>query len=107
MDSARAGKSIGQMGGRGYIGCMTSTESSLLEVLNEMERGVAAMRGGGPKPDLMGVFARIDALAAQLPRDTDPDLLHVLHRKSYEKARLMLAGRKDEAPRGSCGGHVH
>lgn len=87
---------------------MTSIESSLLEVLKEMDRAVAAMRGGGAKPDLMGMFARIDALAAELPKGTDPDLLHVLHRKSYEKARMMLEGRKAEAPRGSCGGqHTH
>jgi hypothetical protein len=25
-----------------------------------------------------------------MPRDSDPNLLHYLHRKSYEKARLFL-----------------
>src|SRR2546425_78472 len=45
------------------------------------------------KPDLLPLFARIDELTVQLPKDTDPALLHYLHRKSYEKARLWLEGR--------------
>jgi len=42
-------------------------------------------------------------LTNQLPPDTDPNLLHYLHRKSYEKARLLLQGRDTENAQGSCG----
>jgi hypothetical protein len=41
-------------------------------------------------------------LMRQLPRDADPNLLHHLHKKSYEKARLLLEGRGVENARGSC-----
>jgi hypothetical protein len=52
------------------------------------------------------MFDRIDELARQLPRDADPTLLHYLHKKSYEKARLFLQGREGENARGNCHGHV-
>ncbi len=55
-----------------------------------------------PKPDLLPLFARLDALTAQLPRQTDPTLLHYLHKKSYEKARLFLQGRESENQLGNC-----
>ena len=45
-----------------------------------------------PKPDLMAIFGRLDALTASLPRGTSPDLLHYLP-KSYQKARLFLQGQ--------------
>jgi hypothetical protein len=51
---------------------------------------------------LQGIFARLDALTAQLPKGSDPNLLHYLHKKSYEKARLLLQGRDAENARGSC-----
>jgi len=38
-------------------------------------------------------------------RGTDPQLLHYLQKKSYEKARLFLQGRDAENVQGSCG-HV-
>jgi hypothetical protein len=40
-----------------------------------------------------------------MPRDADPTLLHYLHKKSYEKARLFLQGRDAENQVGNCG-HV-
>jgi hypothetical protein len=49
------------------------------------------------------LFARIDELTRKLPRDTDPGLLHYLHKKSYEKARLWLEGREAENKAGNCG----
>jgi hypothetical protein len=55
------------------------------------------------KPNLLLLFARIDELTKQLPRGTDPTLLHYLDRKSYEKARLLLEGHGKENAKGSCG----
>ena len=53
-----------------------------------------------PKPDLVGLFGRLDDLTAQLPRGTSPDLLHYMHKKSYQKARLFLQGQDPE--QGTC-----
>jgi len=85
---------------------MNETEKSLLEELLALESSVAAMRTANPKPDLLPIFSRLDELTGQLPRETDPQLLHYLHKKSYEKARLYLQGREAENARGNCHGHV-
>jgi hypothetical protein len=69
---------------------MTEIEQQLLDVLVELERVAAAMPQMNPKPDLRTLFARVDDLAEKLPRGTDPQLLHFLHRKSYQKARVLL-----------------
>ncbi len=82
---------------------MTDTEKSILDSLNELERAAKSMSGAGPKPDLGGILARLDSLTTQWPRTADPNLLHYLHRKSYEKARLLLLGRQAENARGTCG----
>ena len=82
---------------------MTDTEKSILDSLTELDRAAKSMSGPGPKPDLGGILARLDSLTTQLPRGTDPNLLHYLHRKSYEKARLFLLGREAENARGNCG----
>lgn len=84
---------------------MTGTERDILESLLALERAVASMPKANPKPDLIAMFARIDDLTRQLPRDADPSLLHYLHKKSYEKARLFLQGREAENVRGNCHGH--
>ena len=73
-----------------------SAESQLLDALMELEGAVKTMRAAKPKPDLVPIFSRIDELARRLPRETDPTLLHYLHKKSYEKARLYLMGRDAE-----------
>lgn len=80
----------------------TSLEKSLLDALAGLAAAVKSMPAADPKPDLLPIFARIDKLAKQLPRDADPTLLHYLHRKSYEKARLFLEGRNAENVRGNC-----
>jgi hypothetical protein len=84
---------------------MTEIENTLLQTLLELERAVALMPTANPKPNLLPLFARLDDLSRQLPRDTDPSLLHYLHKKSYEKARLFLQGREAENARGNCHGH--
>jgi hypothetical protein len=47
-----------------------------------------------PKPNLLPIFSRLDELARQLPPGTEPDLLHYLHRKSYQKACALLQQRQ-------------
>jgi hypothetical protein len=78
------------------------TENAILAALNELDSAVRAMRTSGPKPTLMPLFERIDNLTRQLPKETDPSLLHYLHKKSYEKARLFLQGRDAENAEGNC-----
>ena len=84
---------------------MTETENKILEALLELESAVRSMPAANPKPNLLPLFARLDELAGGLPRDTDPTLLHYLHKKSYEKARLFLQGREAENAAGNCHGH--
>jgi len=80
----------------------TSVEQELLEALTQLEGTVKAMATANPKPSLLPIFNRLDELTKQLPRDTDPALLHYLHKKSYEKARLYLQGREAENQAGNC-----
>lgn len=79
-----------------------SLEKNLLNALIELESAVKSMSVANPKPNLMPLFNRLDELTKQMPRDTDPALLHYLHKKSYEKARLYLEGRDGENQMGSC-----
>lgn len=85
-----------------YQMAMTDIEKSILQTLLELEALVASMRTAHPKPDLLPVFSRLDELTRQLPRETEPDLLHYLHKRSYEKARLFLQGRDAENAAGNC-----
>ena len=85
---------------------MTETEQTILDSLLELERAVASMAQAVPKPNLLPLFSRIDELTRALPPTTDPTLLHYLHKRSYEKARLFLQGREAENARGNCHGHV-
>lgn len=81
---------------------MIATENAILQTLLELEAAVKTMPTANPKPNVQPLFARLDELARQLPKGTDPDLLHYLHKKSYEKARLFLQGRDSENAEGSC-----
>ena len=81
---------------------MSATERDILQALIELENTVKAMAGANPKPNLSRLLTRIDTMTDQLPKDTDATLLHYLHRKSYEKARLWLEGRETENQAGSC-----
>ena len=85
---------------------MTEVEQQILRSLLDLEKAVASMPTAQPKPDLLALFARVDELTSQLPRGTDPSLLHYLHKKSYEKARLFLQGRESDNAPGNCHGHV-
>ena len=81
---------------------MSDTEQAILQALNELDAVVKSMPAAGPKPNLLPIFDRLDALAHQLPKGAQPDLVHYLNRKSYQKARLLLEGRDPENARGSC-----
>ena len=80
---------------------MTEIEQAILRALDELDSAVKTMSTASPKPNLMPLFARLDELARRLPRDADPELVHFLQRKSYEKARARLEGRI--VTRGNCG----
>ena len=82
---------------------MTTIEKDILAALNDLDEAVRAMPTASPKPNLMTIFERLDALTLNLPRETSPDLRHYMQRKSYEKARLWLLGRGSENARGNCG----
>jgi hypothetical protein len=86
-------------------------ETSLLAALRELDTAVATMAQAraaasaitpAPKPNFLPLFERIEALARQLPRATDPTLMHYLQKRSYEKARLYLEGHDGENQVGNC-----
>jgi hypothetical protein len=81
---------------------MNETERQILAALKELEEAVQAMRTAAAKPNLLPLFERIDNLRGQLPKTTDPQLLHYLHKQSYDNARLWLEGRDAENAAGSC-----
>ena len=77
-------------------------EMELLAALNQLAATVKTLPAANPKPDLLSLFSRLDELSGQFPCDADPTLLHYLHKKSYEKARLYLQGRDTENQIGNC-----
>jgi hypothetical protein len=77
-------------------------EEQLLRALMELDDTVKTMATANPKPSLLPLFAHLDELTRQVPRDADPTLLHYLHKKSYEKARLYLQGQDAENQPGNC-----
>lgn len=81
---------------------MSDTERAILQALVQLDAAVKSMPTANPKPNLVPLFARLDELTRQLPKNASPDLLHYLHKKSYEKARLWLEGRDAENARGNC-----
>ena len=83
---------------------MTATEREILNTLVDLDEKVKSMKTASPKPNLLPLFEQLENLLHELPRGTDPSLLHYLHKKSYEKARLYLEGREAENAKGSCGG---
>jgi len=77
-------------------------EKEILAALVQLDGVIKSMPAANPKPNLLPLFAHLDELTAQLPRNTDPTLLHYMHKKSYEKARLFLQGRDAENQAGNC-----
>ena len=83
---------------------LNQVENELLASLIHLNETVKTLPTANPKPDLLPLFARIDELSKQLPRNTNPTLLHYLQKSSYEKARLYLQDRDAENQAGN-GGH--
>jgi len=82
---------------------MNETEKEILLALQDLEQKVHSMKAASsPKPNLIQVFEKIDGLTGQLGPKADPSLLHYLHKKSYEKARLYLEDRDAENKQGAC-----
>jgi len=54
-------------------------------------------------PDLLALFARLDALEEEIDDRYPAQLRHYLHQKSYRKAHLFLQDRDAENLRGNCG----
>ena len=87
----------------GILVFMISLEHQILRQLIELEEIVMAMASGGPRKSLLPWVQQINELTQLLPTNTDPHLLHYLHKRSYEKARLYLQGRDAESVEGPCG----
>lgn len=81
---------------------MTTLEKDILSALIELDTAAKSLRTANPKPDLQLLFNRLDELTRRLPSNSNPDLLHYMHKKSYQKARLLLEGREAENARGTC-----
>jgi len=73
-----------------------------------LDNTVKSLATARPKPTLQSMFSALDELTGKLPKNTDPNLLHYLNKKSYQKARLFLEGRDAENAAGNCPrtGHV-
>lgn len=84
---------------------MTRLEAEILEQLILLESTATAKVAEGPRPGVLPIVQRLTELTRRLPPDTDPSLLHYLHKRSYEKARFFLQGRDAENAEGNCG-HV-
>jgi hypothetical protein len=84
---------------------ITELEKSILNKLVELEEAVKSLRTSSPKPNLAPILLHLDRLTSELPGDTDPNLLHYMNKKSYQKAMLFLQGRESENTR-TNGRHV-
>ena len=84
---------------------MTTTEEKLTRLAATLDEYLAAvpLQQKPNPPDLMALFARLDALEAEIGDDAHPRLRHYLHQKSYRKAHLFLQERDAENLRGNCG----
>jgi hypothetical protein len=74
----------------------------LARTLDEYLDAVPRQKEAHP-PDLLAIFARLDALEAEIDSSYPAQLRHYLHQKSYRKAHLWLQGRDAENLRGNCG----
>jgi hypothetical protein len=81
---------------------MNEIERAILRSLVDLDATVKSMATANPKPSLLPIFSRLDELTRQLPKNTSPELLHFMHKKSYEKARFLLEGRGAENVQGNC-----
>ena len=78
------------------------TLARLAQTLDDYLDAVPRQKAPGA-PDLLAIFARLDALEAELDSSYPGQLRHYLHQKSYRKAHLFLTDRDAENLRGNCG----
>ncbi len=78
------------------------TLERLTRALDEYLAAVPRQKEPDP-PDLLAIFARLDALETEIDPTFPAPLRHYLHQKSYRKAHLYLQGRDAENLRGNCG----
>jgi hypothetical protein len=78
------------------------TLERLARTLDEYLAAVPRQKEPNP-PDLMALFARLDALESEIDASFPAQLRHYLHQKSYRKAHLYLQDRDAENLRGNCG----
>jgi hypothetical protein len=78
------------------------TLARLARTLEEYLDAVPRQKESNP-PDLMALFARLDALEVEVDATFPAQLRHYLHQKSYRKAHLFLQDRDAENLRGNCG----
>ncbi len=79
-----------------------ATLGRLARTLDEYLAAVPRQREPNP-PDLLAIFARLNALEREVDASYPAQLRHYLHQKSYRKAHLYLQGRDAENLRGNCG----
>ena len=77
------------------------TLDRLAATLNEYLDAIPRQKLPNP-PDLMEIFARLDAFEKELDSGYPAQLRHYLHQKSYRKAYLYLQDRESENVRGDC-----
>ncbi len=75
---------------------------ALARTLDEYLAAVPRQREPNP-PDLLAIFAKLDALETEVDGRYPAQLRHYLHQKSYRKAHLYLQDRDAENLRGNCG----
>jgi len=78
------------------------TLERLARTLDEYLDAVPRQKLPNP-PDLMALFARLDALEKEIDASYPAQLRHYLYQKSYRKAHLYLQDRDSENVRGNCG----
>jgi hypothetical protein len=78
------------------------TLDRLARTLDEYLDAVPRQKMPNP-PDLMAIFAQLDALETEIDSSYPAQLRHYLHQKSYRKAHLYLQDRDSENVKGNCG----
>ncbi len=88
---------------------MTDVAAHQKETLDRLARTLDEYLDAVPRqklpnaPDLMAIFARLDALEKEIGAGYDPQLRHYLYQKSYRKAHNYLRGQDSENVKGNCG----
>ncbi len=73
-------------------------EETLRETLSSLQQGIESSDASA----ITGSLRSLDELVGLHRSELDPQLVHYLSRRSYEKAQMFLEG-KDGIPKGICG----